>query len=349
MTRRISTPRFVLTTAPILALATTLAAAGCGGKQGTGIDGGSTDTDTDSDADSDSDFDAGPDSGPGADLVGKWGALINVTIIQEVGIPLVPADQWTASRNFYLVTLTTDGAGNLTAHEKLCALKLKVRACGVEIGNNTSGVSQNFVDHMAINERHVTVASSEPGTPWVSDIVYEVRGADLCNGECNPDVDAECDPLPANDSAEIGVTNECGGECDGVECDQDEDGQPGVTNTLTGLLNCDTYVTQRWWARLDGEIVDENTIAGAVVDNFSEQTVIAATSVCDTGSPDTRSEECPAHQYFKMIRLADGADCDDVLALTDCDEDATTCDVNAVLPLDPNNDNEADCPDDGCD
>jgi len=359
MERHNETLRAGPTSSPFLALAAALAAAGCGDTQGTGIDAGTSDTDTDTDADSDSDsdtdsdtepqYDAGPDSGPGADLVGRWGALINVTIIQEVGIPLVPADQWVASRNFYLVTLTTDGAGNLTAHEKLCALKLKVRACGLEFGNNTSGVSQNFVDHVGINERHVTVASSAPGTPWVSDIVYEVRGANLCNGECNPEVDTECDPLPANDSAGEDDGTPCGGECTGSQCDQDEDGHPGMTDTLMGLLNCDTYVAQRWWARLDGEIVNADEISGAVVDNFTEQTVLAATSVCDTGSPDTRSEECPAHQYFKMVRLDDDASCEDVLLLTDCDEDPATCDSNAVGPLDPKNDNEADCPDDGCD
>jgi hypothetical protein len=359
MARHIETLRTALALAPasILALAAALAAAGCGEKQGTGIDAGATDTDSDADTDTDADsdgdtdpqYDAGPDSGPGADLVGTWGALINVTIIQEIGIPLVPADQWVASRNFYLVTLTTDGAGNLTAHEKLCALKLKIRACGDEFGTNTSGVSQDFIDHVPMNERHVTVTSSAPGTPWISDIVYEVRGANLCNGECNPDLDTGCDPLPANGSAEVDTATPCGGECDGAECDQDEDGHPGMTNMLTGLLNCETYVAQRWWARLDGEIVDADTISGAVVDNFSEQTVLAATSICDTGSPDTRSEECPSHQYFKMVRLVDGASCADVLALTDCDEDQATCDSNVVLPLDHNNDLETDCSGTGCD
>jgi hypothetical protein len=343
-----------LVTSLAAALILAFGVAGCGGKQGSGIDAGAADTDSDTDTgtgdtdtDSDTEFDAGPDSGPGADLVGKWGELINVTIIQEVGIPLVPADQWVASRNFYLVTMTTDGAGNLTAHERLCALKLKVRACGLEIGTNTSAVSQNFVDHIGINERHVTVSSSAPGTPWVSDIVYEVRGANLCNGLCDPFADPDCDPLPANGSAAVGTATPCGGDCTGAECDQDEDGQPGMTNTLAGLLNCDTYVAQRWWGRLNGEIVDENTIAGAVTDNFSQQTVLAATSICDTGSPDTRAEDCPAHQYFKMIRLADGATCADVLALTDCDEtysnDEPQCDENEALPLDPNNDLETDC------
>jgi hypothetical protein len=349
----------------LLALLVSCGAAGCSGTQGSGLDAGAPDTDTDADtdtdtdadtdadgdadtdADADGDADAGADAGadPGAGLVGTWGELINVSIIQETGLALVPP-QWVASRNFYLTTVTWDGAGNLTAHEQLCALKLKVRTCGIEVSFSTSGVSQNFVDHMQVNERHVSVESSAPGTPWVSDIVYEVRGANLCDGECDPTLDTDCDPLPANNSAAADTTQTCEASCNGAECDQDEDGQPGVTNLLTGLLNCETYVSQRWWARLSGAVVDADTIAGPVTDNFSEQTVLAATSICDTGDPYTRSESCPQHQYFKMVRLAAGATCDDVLALTDCDEDSTTCDTNEVLALDPNDDLETDCEDD---
>jgi len=325
-----------------------------GGTQGDGFDSGTdgdsdSDADTDSDSDVDTEYDSGPDSGPGASLTGRWAQLVNVTIIQEIGIPLVPDDQWVASRNWYLVDITTDGAGNLTAHERLCALRLKVRACGVEIGTNTSGVSQDFVDHIGVLERHVTVSSEEPGTPWVSDIVYEVRGANLCNGECDPSTDTTCSQIPANGSASESDSTPCGGACTDSHCDQDEDGHPGMTNILAGLLECDTYVSQRWWARFAGEILDADTIAGPIVDNFSEQTVLAATGICDTGSPDTRSEDCPEHQYFKMVRLPDDATCEDVMDLTDCDEDPATCDNNgAPLLLDPAFDLESDCPDD-CD
>ena len=322
--------------------------------QGSGIDAGTdTDVDTDTDTDTDTypDYDSGPDSGPGASLTGKWAQLINVSIIQEVGIPIVTVDQWVVSRNFYLVDITTDGQGNLTAHERLCALKLKLRGCGLELpGNNTSTVNQNFIDHVEVLERHVTVDSDEPGTAWTSDIVYEVRGANLCNGECNPNIDLTCDPIPGNGSANAGDSTPCGGTCTNACCDQDEDGHPGVTNTLTGLLNCETYAAQRWWARLDGQIVDEDTIEGDVVENSSEQTVLAAsTPLCGSGSPSTRPENCPEHQYFKMIRLPDNAGCADVLALTDCDEDQFTCDTNEVLPLDPKNDLETDCSPDDCD
>ncbi len=335
-----------------------VAAVGCGEDvQGEdGFDGGpdadadadaDTDTDSDADADGDSDGDAdgGPDSGPGAELLGKWGELVNVTIVQT-GIPIVQ-EQWVASRNWYLVELESDGEGNLTAHEHLCAIKIKLRGMGgLDLGNK-SIVPQNFIDSIPPLERHVSVDSAEPGTPWVSETVYEVRGANLCNGECNPFEDAECDPLPANGSASgPDQSVSCAQDCDGECCDQDQDGHPGMTNTLSGALNCDVYVTQRWWAGFDGEIVDENTIAGSVVDNFSEQTAVGASKwVCETGDPGTVGEDCPPHQYFKMVRLGDDATCQDVLELTDCDEDDSNCDTNDELPLDPKDDR----PSDDCD
>jgi hypothetical protein len=257
---------------------------------------------------------------------------VNVTIVQT-GIPLLNT-QWVASRNWYLVEMTSDGQGNVTAKEKLCSIKLKL-----ETWLNKSIVPQSFVDHVNVIERHVSVASSDPGTPWVSDTVYEVRGANLCNGECDPKTDLTCDDLPANGSAGANVTTSCGGACTGKTCDQDEDGHTGMTNVLSGALNCDVYVTQRWWAKFNGEVVDADTIAGAITDNFSEQTVVAASNfLCSSSSPGTTSENCAKHQYFKMVRLPAGATCTDVLALTDCDDNEETCDTNAVKTLDPKND-----------
>jgi len=325
-----------------VAAAALLTAASCGDDTQGSMDAGvpdtdsdsDTDADTDADSDSDSDtdtgYDAGPDSGPGAYLTGRWGELLNVTIIQT-GIPIL-STQWIASRNWYVVDITTDGEGHLTAHERLCSIKLKL-----ETWLNSTSAPQYMVDSCEVLERHVTLEEDSPGTAWYSDVVNEVRGANLC--------DPISDPLPANNSASgPDESVSCDLECNGANCDQDDDGHPGITNILTGALNCEVYATQRWWARLDGQIVDEDTIAGAVVDNFSEQTVVeASTFLCQTGNPGTTSENCPEHQYFKMVRLADDATCADVLALTDCDEDEENCDTNEVLPLDPFNDLPSDC------
>jgi hypothetical protein len=58
--------------------------------------------------------------------------------------------------------------------------------------------------------------------------------------------------------------------------------------------------------------------------------------LCANADATVSDDGCAAHAYFKMMRLAAGGTCADVLALTDCDEDADTRDANDVLALDPN-------------
>ncbi len=308
---------------------------GCGEVTGEAIDtnqtGGDADTDTDTDTDADADTDAGPATGPGASLVGTWGQFIGAAIMQT-GIPLV-GSQVVDSRNWYLVTLKTDGEGNLTAHEKLCGIKQRL-----ETWLNKSTVSQNFINHMEVLERQVSVDSDEPGTPWVSDTVYEVRGAKLEN--------EATDPLPANNSSKPNDAISCDTAPLGSRCDQDEDGHPGVTNILSGALNCKVYVTQRWWAKFEGEVIDEDTIAGPVTDSYSEQTVLSASQgLCTTSTPGSVGvvEACPEHFYFKMVRLADNATCEDVMALTSCYDNEQSCGGDESLPLNPRKDSAGDC------
>jgi len=288
--------------------------------------------------DGDTPDDGDPPEGPGAGLVGTWGQLVNVAVIQS-GVPLL-GSSWAASRNWYLVEVTTDGQGNLTTTERVCAIKLKL---GTWV--DRSIVPQGFIDHLEPLERQVSVETDEPGGPWISDQVIEVRGANLCHGECDPEIDFACDRLPANGSAAgLDDAPSCDQDCEGSHCDQDEDGHPGMTTILSGMFNCELYVAQRWGAALDGEIVDEDTIAGAVVDQFSEQSLLASSSpFCNASEPDAAVADCPEQQYFKMVRLPDDATCVDVLELTDCDEDEATCDTNQVLPLDPANDLPEDC------
>jgi len=333
-----------------LLVAACSAALGVGGcvdsEQGFGYDPEQLDGDQgDDENDNDGDGDGGPEStdgdpasGPGAGMVGAWGQLLSMSVIQS-GVPLI-GSSWAASRNWYLVEVTTDGQGNLTATERLCAIKIKL---GTWV--DRSVVPQGFVDSLAPLERHVSVASIEPGSPWISDQVIEVRGANLCDGECDPELSLSCDRLPPTGSADgPDDAPSCEQGCSGSQCDQDDDDHPGMTTILSGMFNCELYVAQRWGAALAGEIIDQDTVDGAVVDNFSEQSLLASSSpFCATEDPEAVPEDCPEHQYFKMVRLPHGATCADVLALTDCDEDDTTCDVNEVLPLDPKNDLPGDC------
>ncbi|MDD5308772.1 MAG: hypothetical protein PHU25_15760 [Deltaproteobacteria bacterium] len=293
---------------------------------------GDTDTDGDADGDSDGDGDTDTSTDPGAGLVGTWGEL-GVTAVIAKNVPIL-GQQWSSTRSWLLVQIASDGAGHLTATEKACMTKIKV---GGATGTKVS-IPQSTIDHMKPTERLVTVTSSAPGTAFQSDIVYDVAGVNLC--------DPVNDPLPAALSAQPNDSTPCSGACTGGQCDQDEDGHPGVTSKITGLLSCSIYAAVRGWSRLDGSVADADTISGAITDCGSEQSLLAASSqLCkDQSSSTIEDDACAKHHYFKMVRLADGATCADVLALTDCDEAEGTCDNNTVQPLDPTNDKASDCP-----
>jgi len=289
-----------------------------------------SDSDTDGDTDSDTDSDSDGDTDPGAGLVGSWGQLAVTGTLTDTGIALI-GTTWSTSRAWQLVEITSDGEGNLTLTETPCLAKVKT---GGAIASSVE-VPQSTIDAMPPQERHVTVDSSDPGEAFVSDTVYSVRGANLCDPQNDP---LPVGPVDANDSTS------CEQDCGNYQCDQDEDGHPGITShtEAAGIINCDVYVVMKSWSRLNGTIVDDDTIEGAVEDNGSDQNVLAATqAMCANSNATTGDDGCAAHRYFRMARLDSGATCADVLALTDCDEDSSTCDTNDALPLDPSNDTES--------
>jgi hypothetical protein len=325
----------------VAALVASLASCGGGGSGGSGdtdTDGDTdadTDTDSDSDTDSDTDSDSDGDTDPGAALEGFWGQLSVTAILAETGIPAL-GSQWSSSRGWQLAEIASDGAGNLTVTETPCLAKVKT---GGGILNPVVEIPQNTVDHMPPTVRHVTVTSSAASTPFVSETVYTVRGANLC--------DPQSDALPVG-PVDVNDSTPCGTECGPGQCDQDEDLHPGVTSHMSavGILNCDVYAVARTWSRLDGAIADAATITGTIADHGSEQEILAATqAICANATATVADDGCAAHTYFKMVKLSGGTTCADVLALTDCDEDEAACDANAVLALDPNNDtqNGAEC------
>lgn len=268
--------------------------------------------------------------GPEAALLGIWGQLLNVTYLDY---NTMAGQILSISRNWYLVELTSDGLGNITSHERLCASQSKIIP--------STGISayitmpQDYIDHVTTKERHVTVTSVTHGTPWISDIVTDVRGANLC--------DDELDPLPLSGSATSTYdTTSCAISCTGSHCDQDEDEHPGMTVT-DDFVGCELYIAQRLRTRFDGEIIDSETIEGDVTDSTTELSVLAASSSACESTPEISTDDCQQHHYFKMIRLSDSATCADVLELTDCDEEKSSCVTNEPQPLDPNDDQRDDC------
>jgi len=253
-------------------------------------------------------------------LAGTFGMLLDVSVLQG-GLPLLGGSP-VESRNWYLVQAVPDGAGGLVTSERLCAVQLVP-----DTWVASPVVPKAFVEHLVPLRREVILVEGEQGTAWITDRVCEVRGARLC--------DPEHDPLPGPDSIPDGPAS-CDDPCDGAACDQDGDGMPGMTTWLVGFYNCAIYSAHRWCSRLEGFADGEDRISGLVKDFSSEQVVLGASSgFCEAGTAVAVPDPCAARHYFEMVRLPQDADCDDVMALTGCDEDPAGCAANPTLPLDP--------------
>jgi len=125
------------------------------------------------------------------------------------------------------------------------------------------------------------------GWRFVQDACVEIRGARLA--------DPEREALPTH-------------ALDPRVFDQDRDGQPGLTIRVlvAGLLGGDLYIVNRTCARLDGWVLEDSSVAGAVIWS-SEQNVIGA---CD---PLLRSSfEYVLHpdssRHFFLLRRIDEPD-----------------------------------------
>lgn len=94
--------------------------------------------------------------------------------------------------------------------------------------------------------------------------------------------------------------------------DGDDDGAPGITSNITGVLNGEVYFVQRRKFDWEGLTLSENRMLGLVTSR-PEKTVIGASEellneqFTDDPHPD------PKEAWWEQVRIADGATCDDVL------------------------------------
>jgi len=169
---------------------------------------------------------------------------------------------------------------------------LRLIICGIEIGAETdlarTVVPDAFLASLPIVERRATL---EADGAYRVDWLTQVHGARLA--------DPENDALPT--SAD-----------DPRVFDQDEDGRPGLTVRVTGLVDGEVYVAQRGRDRMLGRFVDDQV--DGLVEWTSEQTVLDAEVDLLRMPVPTRPEADPEAHVFGMRRLPAGSTCADVLA-----------------------------------
>lgn len=227
-------------------------------------------------------------------LAGVWGMIINVAVA-NYGLPLINRqDVYTIT---YMLTRVSHKAGELTLTEKVCSIDIHgFREDDTPVEEEDliwMVIPPRYINALRLYTHHVSNASAEPGSPFVSDRLVVVRGAKL--------QDIENDPLPTMENMD-------------KEWDQDEDGNPGMTTLVDGILSGEIYNSQRWTASLDGTVKGEDYISGLVV-STSETSLLGADSEIFYYDITTEMSDQLDRTYFRMQRMADEATCEDMLEL----------------------------------
>ncbi|MBI5500099.1 MAG: hypothetical protein HY907_07630 [Deltaproteobacteria bacterium] len=98
--------------------------------------------------------------------------------------------------------------------------------------------------------------------------------------------------------------------------DQDEDGHPGVTVEVRGLLDADLYLVQRSWTSLRGTVAGTDRIDGRI--QWSEDhAVLGSTSSLLSSLPPSTPDPDPEASTFRTTRIDGDLDCAEIVAQRD--------------------------------
>lgn len=93
--------------------------------------------------------------------------------------------------------------------------------------------------------------------------------------------------------------------------DSDNDGNPGVTVRIDGIIDGAIYLVQRSITQLRGLVVAADHVRGKV-DWDTEQTILGATTRLLENQPGTRPDPDSARSYFTMKRVGKTTTCNDL-------------------------------------
>lgn len=218
-------------------------------------------------------------------FVGRWALRYWVNSLTEV--PVLGGIMGTVVLSLQVVDITETDAG----------LSFTVETCSVEMiaedgAMNETILPDAFVDSIPVAER--TAALTDDGQGFYAEPFYEVRGAqldDLINS-----------PLPTdpNDPAVI---------------DQDQDGHPGMTISVTGFVDGDIYLVQRGWNSLETTSFDGDRAFGTS-EWGDEQTYLGASSfVLEQITPSSWPDPDTSKHGFELVSAPE-ITCNQVLETT---------------------------------
>ena len=224
---------------------------------------------------------------PGA-MAGTFALKMQITTVTE--LPAL-GESVGGGDTFVLVTRSYDEASATYAET--------LEVCGGRIA------AENSTSTLPL-ESWQAIPATSPRTTTLRDADgYFERDAHLEQWGLDLD-DPYDDPLPAD---EVEALEPAFAE---TIVDMDDDGNPGMTIAVEGLVSGNFYFVQRKLSDMRGIIRSEDEIIG-LNDTRFEQTILGAESgVVRQGFPQNPHPD-PKQSWVQEIRLADDAGCDDVL------------------------------------
>lgn len=216
-------------------------------------------------------------------FVGRWALRYWVNSLTEV--PVLGGISATQVLSHQVVNITETDAG----------LNLEVETCDIEMIGEDGAMTETILPDAFVNSLPVINRSAvltDDGEGFYAETIYEVRGAQLD--------DPANDPLPtdANDPKVV---------------DQDQDGHPGMTISVTGFVDGDIYLVQRGWNALQTTSFDGERAFG-VPDWGDEQTYLGASSfILEQISPSSWPDPDESKHGFELV-YAPEITCNQVLS-----------------------------------
>lgn len=96
--------------------------------------------------------------------------------------------------------------------------------------------------------------------------------------------------------------------------DEDEDGHPGVTVHMRGTLAAELYLCKRNIYTFDGTILAPDRVQGLIRQGTSESNSVKSTVSWMEGEGSSKPNPDPLRSWFDMVRLEEGAGCEEVKA-----------------------------------
>ena len=221
-----------------------------------------------------------------ADYAGTW-AQLRVQTARAV-LPVIGEVKVTTS---FVMRLTQTAAGR--------NLAVSVEACSIEQDSGTSLVRTIFPPALVekLGRFQGTASLREDGGElrYFQPRRFMVFGAQLA--------DPEHDELPTAADDERVV-------------DGDDDGHPGVTVQIRGMLNGDIYLVQRGWFTLRGTATGGDRIDGRIQWG-EDRSMLGASNPLLPAIPSSRPDTDPATSYFRTTRVDPALTCAQILEQRD--------------------------------